>query len=229
MSFAENLATVRARIAAACRAAGRDPAAVRLLAVSKTVHVPALLEAADAGQLAFGENYVQEALGKIAVLAGRGIEWHHIGPIQSNKTADIAAHFQWAQGIERLKIAQRLSDQRPPELPPLQVCVQVNVSGEASKSGCAPDETLALCQAVAALPRLRLRGLMTLPAPAAGADDPRAPFGDLRALFEQVRAEGLALDTLSMGMSDDLEHAVAEGATLLRVGSALFGTRPARQ
>ena len=225
MSFAENLAAVQARIAAACQASGRDPARVRLLAVSKTVAAARLLAAADAGQAAFGENYVQEALGKIASLAGRGIKWHHIGPIQSNKTADIAAHFHWAQGIERLKIAQRLSDQRPPELPPLQVCVQVNVSGEASKSGCAPAEALSLCQAVAALPRLQLRGLMTLPAPAAGAADPRAPFRRLRGLFEQARAGGLDLDTLSMGMSDDLEHAIAEGATLLRIGSALFGRR----
>lgn len=225
MPFAENLAAVRRRIAAACHAAGRDPATVRLLAVSKTVAPAVLLQAADAGQDAFGENYVQEALGKIAALAGRGIAWHHIGPIQSNKTADIAAHFHWAQGVERLKIAQRLSDQRPPDLPPLQVCVQVNVSGEASKSGCAPEAALALCQAVAALPRLRLRGLMALPAPAAGAGDPRAPFRALRVLVEQARAEGLALDTLSMGMSDDLEHAIAEGATLVRVGSALFGAR----
>ena len=225
MSFAENLAAVQARIAAACQAAGRDPSTVRLLAVSKTVLAPALIAAADAGQDAFGENYVQEALGKIEALAGRGIAWHHIGPIQSNKTADIAAHFQWAQGIERLKIAQRLSDQRPRDLPPLQVCVQVNVSGEASKSGCAPADALALCHAVVTLPRLQLRGLMALPAPANGSDDPRAPFRTLRTLFEQARAEGLPLDTLSMGMSDDLEYAIAEGATLLRVGSALFGER----
>lgn len=228
MSFAENLAAVQQRIAAACHAAGRDPSTVGLLAVSKTVPALALIDAADAGQTAFGENYVQEALGKIAALAGRGVEWHHIGPIQSNKTVDIAAHFQWAQGIERLKIAQRLSDQRPPDLPPLQVCVQVNVSGEASKSGCTPEDALALCHAVAALPRLQLRGLMALPAPSTHATDPGAPFRRLRQLLEQARAAGLALDTLSMGMSDDLEHAVAEGATLLRVGSALFGTRPAR-
>ena len=225
MSFAQNLAEVRARIAAACLAAGRDPASVGLLAVSKTVPGERLREAFAAGQPAFGENYVQEALGKIALLAGEAVEWHHIGPIQSNKTADIAAHFHWAQGIERLKIAQRLSDQRPPGLPPLQVCVQVNVSGEASKSGCAPDEALPLCQAVAQLPRLRLRGLMALPAPVAANADPREPFRRLRALFQEAQARGLALDTLSMGMSDDLEHAIAEGATLLRIGTALFGDR----
>lgn len=225
MSFAQNLAEVRARIAAACRAAGREPGSVRLLAVSKKVAGERLREALKAGQQAFGENYVQEALGKIALLAGEAVEWHHIGPIQSNKTADIAAHFHWAQGIERLKIAQRLSDQRPSGLPPLQVCVQVNVSGEASKSGCAPEETLALCKAVAQLPRLQLRGLMALPAPTDSNADPRQPFRQLRTLFEQARTAGLPLDTLSMGMSDDLEHAIAEGATLLRIGTALFGDR----
>lgn len=225
MSFAQNLAEVRSRIAAACVAAGRDRATVRLLAVSKTMPIDRLREALAGGQQAFGENYVQEALAKISALSGETIEWHHIGPIQSNKTADIAGHFQWAHGIERLKIAQRLSDQRPPGLPPLQVCVQVNVSGESSKAGCAPDEALALCQAVAALPRLNLRGLMALPAPVATNADPREPFRRLRELFERGRASGLALDTLSMGMSDDLDHAIAEGATLVRVGSALFGAR----
>lgn len=225
MSFAQNLAEVRRRIASACRAAGREPGSVHLLAVSKTVAVERLREALAAGQTAFGENYVQEALGKMTTLAGEPVEWHHIGPIQSNKTADIATRFQWAQGVDRLKIAQRLSDQRPSGLPPLQICVQVNVSGEASKSGCAPDDALGLCQAVAQLPRLQLRGLMALPAPVAANADPRAPFRQLRALFDQARADGLALDTLSMGMSDDLEHAVAEGATLLRIGTALFGAR----
>jgi len=225
MSFAQNLAEVRSRITAACIAARRDPATIRLLAVSKTMPVDRLREALAGGQQAFGENYVQEALAKISALAGETIEWHHIGPIQSNKTADIAGHFQWAHGIERLKIAQRLSDQRPPGLPPLQVCVQVNVSGEASKSGCAPEEALALCQVIATLPRLHLRGLMALPAPIAVDADPRQPFRRLHQLFVKARAGGLPLDTLSMGMSDDLEHAVAEGATLLRIGTALFGGR----
>lgn len=225
MPFADNLASLQTRIAAACQQAGRPPESVRLLAVSKTMPVERLREAIAAGQRAFGENYVQEALEKIAALPGLGLEWHHIGLIQSNKTAEIAAHFDWVHGVDRLKIAQRLSDQRPAGRPPLQVCVQVNISGEASKSGCAPPETLALCQSVAALPGLRLRGLMALPAPAAASADPRAPFRQLRALFEQARAAGLALDTLSMGMSDDFEAAIAEGATLIRVGSALFGAR----
>lgn len=225
MPFADNLASLQTRIAAACQQAGRPPESVRLLAVSKTMPVDRLREAIAAGQHAFGENYVQEALEKIAALPGLSLEWHHIGLIQSNKTAEIAAHFDWVHGVDRLKIAQRLSDQRPAGRPPLQVCVQVNISGEASKSGCAPPETLALCQSVAALPGLRLRGLMALPAPAAASADPRAPFRQLRALFEQARAAGLALDTLSMGMSDDFEAAIAEGATLIRVGSALFGAR----
>lgn len=225
MPFADNLASLQTRIAAACQRAGRPPESVRLLAVSKTMPVERLREAIAAGQRAFGENYVQEALEKIAALPGLGLEWHHIGLIQSNKTAEIAAHFDWVHGVDRLKIAQRLSDQRPAGRPPLQVCVQVNISGEASKSGCAPLEALALCQSVAALPGLRLRGLMALPAPAAASADPRAPFRQLRALFEQARAAGLALDTLSMGMSDDFEAAIAEGATLIRVGSALFGAR----
>lgn len=225
MPFAHNLASVRARIAAACAAAGRDPATVELLAVSKTVPVEGLREALRAGQRAFGENYLQEALGKIAALAGEPVQWHHIGAIQSNKTADIAAHFDWVHGVERLKIAQRLSEQRPPARPPLNLCVQVNVSGEASKAGCQPDQVLTLCRAIAGLPGLRLRGLMTLPAPLAQASDPRAPFRQLRQLLEQARTEGLALDTLSMGMSDDLEPAIAEGANLLRIGTALFGHR----
>lgn len=225
MSFAENLASLRTRIASACQAAGRPPESVRLLAVSKTMPVERLREAIAAGQHAFGENYVQEALDKIAALASETLEWHHIGPIQSNKTAEIAAHFDWAHGVDRLKIAQRLSDQRPAGRPPLQVCVQVNISGEASKSGCEPQEALALCLAVAALPGLRLRGLMALPAPTTANTDPHAPFRQLRQLFEQARAAGLALDTLSMGMSDDFEAAIAEGATLIRIGSALFGAR----
>ena len=219
------LEQVQARIAGACAAAGRPLQSVQLLAVSKTVE-PARMRAAHAqGQASFGENYVQEALAKQPLLADLGIVWHHIGPIQSNKTADIASHFAWAHGVERLKIAERLSAQRPAQLPPLQICVQVNVSGEASKSGCAPEDCLTLCRQIAVLPRLRLRGLMALPAPVPAGGDARAPFAELRQLFEQLQAAGLAVDTLSMGMSDDLEAAIAEGSTLVRVGSALFGSR----
>lgn len=224
-SLRERYTAVRARIASACQAAGRDPASVQLLAISKTVPAQRLREAYALGQRAFGENYLQEALPKIAALTELAIAWHFTGPIQSNKTAEIARHFAWAHGVDRLKIAERLSAQRPAELPPLQVCIQVNVSGEASKSGCAPAAALPLARAIAALPGLHLRGLMTLPAPLALGRDARAPFHELRLLLEQARAEGLPLDTLSMGMSDDLEAAVAEGASLLRIGTALFGAR----
>lgn len=227
MLFAENLDAVTQRIHHATDAAGRDAASVQLLAVSKTIDAARIRVAALSGQRAFGENYVQEALPKIAALADLALEWHHIGPIQSNKTAEIAAHFDWAHGVDRLKIAQRLSAQRPASLPPLKVCVQVNVSGEANKSGCAPDETLALCLAVAALPRLQLMGLMALPAPVESGYDPRTGFAQLRTLLTTARASGLPLGTLSMGMSDDLEAAIAEGSTLVRVGSALFGARAA--
>lgn len=223
--LASQLAALQQRIADACAATGRDAGQVRLLAVSKTVPPGRLRQAHACGLDAFGENYVQEALAKQDALRDLAPEWHFIGPIQSNKTAAIAQHFGWAHGVERLRIAQRLSDQRPPQCPPLNVCVQVNVSGEVSKSGCAPAEALALCQQVAPLPGLKLRGLMTLPAPSATLADPRAPFRTLRQLFEQVRSAGLPLDTLSMGMSDDFAHAIAEGATLLRIGSALFGAR----
>lgn len=221
----ENLAAVRARIARACTAAARPPDQVTLLAVSKTFAAGAVRAAAAAGQQAFGENYVQEALAKQSVLRDLPLEWHFIGPIQSNKTREIATAFDWVHGIDRPKIAQRLSDQRPHDLPPLNVCVQVNVSGEASKSGCAPDEAPALCRAVAALPRLRLRGLMAIPAPAADAADARAPFRALRTLFELLNADGLALDTLSAGMSGDLEAAIMEGSTMVRVGTSIFGAR----
>lgn len=224
-ALASRLAHLQERIAAACATAGRDVAGVRLLAVSKTVPPGRLRQAHALGCTAFGENYVQEALAKQDALRDLALEWHFIGPIQSNKTAAIAQHFDWVHGVERLKIAQRLSDQRPPELPPLKVCVQVNVSGETTKSGCAPAETLALCQQVAALPGLTLRGLMALPAPSTTLVDPHAPFRTLRQLFEQACRAGLGLDTLSMGMSDDFAHAIAEGATMLRIGSALFGGR----
>ncbi|HEY0973449.1 MAG TPA: YggS family pyridoxal phosphate-dependent enzyme [Solimonas sp.] len=221
-----NLSTVRTRIRAAAAAAGRDPASVDLLAVSKTFSAEAVRGAHDAHQRAFGENYLQEALAKQALLRDLDLEWHFIGPIQSNKTRELAAHFEWVHGIDRLKIAQRLSEQRPDALPPLQVCVQVNVSGETSKSGCAPAEAANLCAAVAALPHLRLRGLMAIPAPATADTDPRAPFRALRQLFESIRAtQPPHFDTLSAGMSDDLEAAIAEGSTLVRVGSAIFGAR----
>jgi len=225
MSFVENQAAVIQRITRAAAAVGRHASSVQLLAVSKTISPDRIRDAALSGQRAFGENYVQEALPKIAALADLALEWHHIGPIQSNKTAEIAAHFDWAHGVDRLKIAQRLSAQRPATLAPLKVCVQVNVSGEASKSGCAPDEALALCQAIAALPRLQLMGLMALPAPTESGHDPRAGFALLRGLFNSACNSGLSLNTLSMGMSDDLEAAIAEGSTLVRVGSALFGAR----
>lgn len=181
---------------------------------------------ADAGMRRFGENYLQEALEKIAALQELDLEWHFIGPIQSNKTRPIAEHFDWVHSVDRLKLARRLSEQRPAGLPPLNICLQVNVSGEQSKSGITLQELPALAQEVATLPRLRLRGLMAIPAPAAGLEAQRQPFRQMRFALEQLIAEGLELDTLSMGMSGDLEAAIAEGATLVRIGTALFGPRP---
>ena len=228
-SMAAKLQQVRARIAAACVAAQRPVQSVTLLAVSKTWPAGAVREAHAAGQCAFGENQVQEALAKIDALADlrNQIEWHLVGPLQSNKTRAAAAAFDWVHSIDRLKIAERLSAQRPPGLPPLQVCLQVNISGEASKHGVAPAELPALAREVAALPNLRLRGLMAVPAPAHDFESQRAPHRRLHALMSDLRAQGLALDTLSMGMSDDLEAAIAEGATQVRVGSAIFGDRAA--
>jgi PLP dependent protein len=229
MSYmAEKLQAVTAQIVAAARNAGRDPSEIALLAVSKTISADVLREAHAAGQRAFGENYLQEALDKIAALAesAPGIEWHFIGPIQSNKTRPIAENFAWVHSVDRLKIAQRLSEQRPAALPPLNICIQVNVSGEASKSGCAPQDLPALAHAVAVLPGLRLRGLMTIPEPAASEAEQRRPLRQLRQLCEGLRADGLALDTLSMGMSADLAAAIAEGATMVRIGTAIFGERP---
>ncbi|HET7774997.1 MAG TPA: YggS family pyridoxal phosphate-dependent enzyme [Azospira sp.] len=220
-----NLQAVKARIDAAARTCGRDPSGVSLLAVSKTWPAGQVREAAAAGQRAFGENYVQEGCDKIDGLADLALEWHFIGPLQSNKTRPVAERFHWVHSIDRLKIAQRLSEQRPANLPPLQVCVQVNISGEDSKSGCDLAAAAGLCRAVAALPNLTLRGLMAIPAPAEGEAAQREPFRRLRQLFDQLRAEGLALDTLSMGMSHDIEAAVAEGATIVRVGTAIFGVR----
>ena len=213
------------RIARAAEAAGRNAAEVRLLAVSKTWPADSVREAAAAGQRAFGENYVQEGAEKVDALAGLGLEWRFIGPLQSNKTRQVANRFAWVHSIDRLKIAERLSAQRDVHLPPLAVCIQVNVSGEASKSGVAPDELPALAHAVAALPRLRLRGLMAIPEPTSDVALQRARFAALRALCDRLNAEGLALDTLSMGMSDDLEAAIAEGSTMVRVGTAIFGSR----
>ena len=224
-AIADNLQAVQARISNAAAAVGRSPESVRLLAVSKTWPLACVLDAAEAGQRAFGENYVQEGIDKITAVSGRNLEWHFIGPLQSNKTKPVAEHFDWVHSINRLKIAERLSAQRPAYLAPLQVCVQINVSGEASKSGCAPDEALALCRAVAALPGLQLRGLMAIPEPTDDLQAQRIPFRKLRELREQICAAGLPLDTLSMGMSHDLEAAVAEGATIVRIGTAIFGER----
>lgn len=225
--IAEHLHAVRQRIAQAAVQHGRAPDAVELLAVSKTFGVDAIREAYAAGQRAFGENYVQEALEKIAALADlpEPLQWHFIGPLQSNKTRQVAENFAWVHTIDRLKIAERLSEQRPADLPPLQVCVQVNISGEASKSGIDPDGLLDLAKAVAALPNLRLRGLMAIPAPCEDPAQVRAPFARLAELADTLRAAGLPVDTLSMGMSDDLDAAIAEGATLVRVGTAIFGAR----
>jgi hypothetical protein len=224
----QRLAGVRERIQQACRMAGRDPAHVGLLAVSKLQPAQAVRQAQQAGQRAFGENYVQEALDKMAALADlRGVtEWHLIGPLQSNKTRAVAEAFDWVHSVDRLKIAQRLSDQRPASLPPLNLCLQVNISGEASKSGLPPQEVAQVATAVAALPRLRLRGLMSIPEPAQGLPAQQAPHRALRLLLQNLNQQGLALDTLSMGMSDDLEAAVAEGSTMVRVGTAIFGARP---
>lgn len=225
-TIAARLQAVNARIATAARAAGRLPQDVTLVAVSKTFSDTAVAEAHAAGQRDFGENYLQEALGKITALASLDLCWHFIGPLQSNKTRPIAEHFAWVHSVDRLKIAQRLSEARPPGRPPLQVCLQVNVSGEASKSGVEPAAALGLAQDVAGLPRLRLRGLMAIPEPTDDPDLQRARFRRLHELRDEIAAHGIVLDTLSMGMSADLETAVAEGATMVRIGTAIFGARP---
>jgi pyridoxal phosphate enzyme (YggS family) len=226
-SIEARLQQVRHRIADACVSAQRRVQSVTLLAVSKTSGAQALRQAHAAQQGAFGENYVQEALAKMQALSDLRdrLEWHLIGPLQSNKTREAAAHFDWIHSVDRLRIAQRLSEQRPLSLPPLSICLQVNLSGEASKSGVAPDELPALAASVAGLPRLRLRGLMSIPEPVDGFDAQRRPHRRLRELLEALNRQGLALDTLSMGMSADLEAAIAEGATIVRVGSAIFGAR----
>jgi pyridoxal phosphate enzyme (YggS family) len=241
-TIGSKLQEVKRRMATACTEAGRRaeiltlappaaatgaPPALALLAVSKTFPAEAVREAHAAGQQAFGENYVQEALAKIEALADlrARLQWHLIGPLQSNKTRPVAEAFDWVHSVDRLKVAQRLSEQRPATLPPLQVCLQVNISGEASKSGFVPAEVPAAAQAVAALPRLQLRGLMAIPEPAGDFAAQRQPHRALRELLATLQAQGLALDTLSMGMSADLEAAIAEGATLVRVGTAIFGQR----
>jgi len=221
-TIAENISTLAERIRSAAQAVQRDPASVGLLAVSKTKPASDLREAYDAGLRDFGENYLQEALGKQAELSDLPLIWHFIGPIQSNKTRAIAENFAWVHSVDRLKIAQRLSEQRPPELPPLNVCIQVNVSGEASKSGCSPEDLPALAQAISALPNLKLRGLMAIPEPTDDRDEQNASFAAVSTLQAQL---GLPLDTLSMGMSHDLEAAIAQGATWVRIGTALFGAR----
>lgn len=224
-SIADNLQAVRSRIARAARAAQRDVADITLVAVSKTFPAGHIEEAYAAGQRTFGENHVQEAVEKITVLAALPLEWHFIGPIQSNKTRLIAQHFAWAHGVERERIAERLNAARPEGTPPLNVCIQVNVSGEATKSGIAPGEEVRLADAIARLPRLKLRGLMAIPEPAADTALQRARFALLRELKEKLGARGHAVDTLSMGMSDDFEAAIMEGATIVRVGTAIFGPR----
>jgi pyridoxal phosphate enzyme (YggS family) len=224
-AISAGLQDCRERIVQACRSAARPPNSVRLLAVSKTFPAEAVREAYRAGQRLFGESYLQEALPKLAALADLDLEWHFIGPIQSNKARPVAEHFAWAHAVDRLKIAQRLSDARPAGLPPLNVCIQVNVSGEATKHGVQPAEALNLARAIGGLPGLRLRGFMCIPRPAETLETQREPFRKLSALLDRARAAGLDLDTLSMGMSDDLEAAILEGATLVRVGTAIFGKR----
>ncbi len=229
MAIAKNIEQVRKAIAEAATLAARDPASVQLLAVSKTFDAGAVIDAADAGQLAFGENYLQEALDKQqaakSLRPDLALEWHFIGPIQSNKTRPIAEHFSWAHTVDREKIARRLSEQRPAGMPPLNICLQVNVSGEASKSGVAPEELTALAQVVAMLPNLRLRGLMTIPEPTDDLAAQRQPFAILRGLQQQLKARGIEMDTLSMGMTADMQAAIAEGATIVRIGTAIFGKR----
>jgi hypothetical protein len=220
------LQSVRQRIDRAARAAGRDPSEIALLAVSKAWPAIRVREAWQAGQLAFGENYAQEGVQKIGQLSDLLIEWHFIGPIQSNKTRVLAENFAWVHGVDCERIAERLSAARPLHLPPLDICLQVNVSGEASKSGIAPEQASALARAVAALPRLRLRGLMAIPRREHDEAAQRRSFRVVRELKDCIDAEGVALDTLSMGMSDDLEAAILEGATIVRVGKAIFGSRP---
>jgi len=227
-TIAANLQSVHERIARACAAAGRDVNEVTLLAVSKTFGPDAVREAHAAGARAFGENYIQEAVEKQALLADLPLQWHCIGPIQSNKTRLVATHFDWAHTVDRLKIAQRLSEQRPADLPPLSVCIQVNIDGGSGKSGVPPAEALALAREIYGLPRLKLRGIMTIPEPAPDFASQLAVHRQARLLLEDLREAGLPLDTLSMGMTSDLEAAIHAGSTMVRVGTAIFGGRPAK-
>ena len=220
-----NLQATREAITQAAKAADRNVAEVHLLAVSKTFSAAAVREAYGAGQNCFGENYLQEALGKMAELHDLPLEWHFIGPIQSNKSRAIAENFAWVHGVDRLKIARRLSELRPSYLPPLNLCLQVNVSGEDSKSGVAPEDVEILAQQVLRLPHIKLRGLMAIPAPATEEKEQRAPYARMRVLLNKLNAQGMALDTLSMGMSHDYAAAILEGATIVRVGTAIFGSR----
>ena len=227
-SISERLQAVKSRLRQEETEAGRAPDSVALIAVSKTQPADAIREAFTSGQSAFGENYLQESLEKMAALADLPLEWHFIGPIQSNKTRPIAENFAWVHGVDRLKIAQRLSDSRPAALPPLNICIEVNVSGEESKGGVEPNDVQALAAAVAQLPRLKLRGLMAIPAPTNDIALQRQQFRMLRELLESLKHRGLVLDTLSMGMSEDFPAAIAEGATLVRIGTAIFGPRQKR-
>jgi len=228
-TIVRNLQSVRDRITTACFAAGRKPSDVRLLAVSKTFGVDAVLEAVSDGQRAFGENYIAEGVEKITALrAQEGLQWHCIGPIQSNKTRLVAEHFDWVQSVDRLKIAQRLSEQRPAHLPPLQICLQVNLDGGANKSGVAPEELMALVKEVIQLPNLRIRGLMTLPEPAINFIAACSLHSGAKDIFDQLNKSGVLtapMDTLSMGMTADLEAAIHSGSTMVRVGTAIFGAR----
>lgn len=223
--IADNLHRVRGRIEDACRASSRPVDAVLLLAVSKTRDAAAVREAHAGGQIAFGENYIQEGVDKIQALTDLPLQWHCIGPIQSNKTRLVAAYFDWVHSVDRLKIAQRLSEQRPADKPPLQVCIQVNIDGGPTKAGVAPDAALELAREIQTLPHLKLRGLMTIPEPAADFAAALAVHQRARFLFDALNAQGLGLDTLSMGMTDDLEAAVQAGSTMVRVGTAIFGKR----
>ncbi len=224
-SIAQSLEEIRNRVTVLERRYERSPGAVRVLAVSKTKPPEAVRAAAEIGQREFGENHVQDALTKLDALADLDLVWHFIGPIQSNKTRVVAARFHWVDSIDRAKIARRLNEQRPDGLPPLEVCIQVNLSGETSKSGVEPQQVEELARVVSELPRLRLRGLMTLPRPCDELDDQRRPFAALRGILETLNAGGLTLDTLSMGMTNDMEAAIAEGATIIRIGTAIFGPR----
>ena len=225
----DHLKEVKERINQAAQKAERDPSGILLLAVSKTQPVEAILEAAAAGQNAFGENYEQEAVAKIRSIRTNHpdlkLEWHFIGPIQSNKTRAIAEYFDWVHSVDRERIAKRLSDQRPADLPPLNICLQINISGETSKSGISPENLPDLAKAVSVMPRLKLRGLMAIPEPETDPDKQRKPFRAMKALFRQLQEAGFELDTLSMGMSGDMNTAIDEGATTVRIGTAIFGPR----